>query len=287
MTTSLAPVGKLTKKQEKALAKLAETANTKARSVELHIEDAVEAAVQCGIALAEVKALLPHGAFGPWLEANFQYSARHARNFMQMAAHRDVLLTETATALPESKRLSVRQALRAIAADAAPLTAEFYAPAAVPAVEVLPPEDERAAVEEAGEVSPAEQNGNAFPFSQRQERRPPAEISDARAFVGAALSQLERIAADDPRRDAAIGKVLAWIIADGADGWHSLDLRASDLREQIEAVCRLAHEPYSVFPYAELKERAKALLVAIGAATAEDSRRQPSSGGRRASRRRR
>lgn len=184
-------------RQADALAELAHKANEEASLAERLYDEALTHAIECGVALAEVKAALPHGEFEAWLAENFRYSTRHARNFMRLAAHREALLSETATPLPKSAVPSIRQALKLIAET----TAERHVGEAAEEHTATRP------VEEA-EAPPA-----AAPRLV-QERIPPSEISDAMAFAGAAISQLERISDSDPRRDEAIDKVLAWIATD-------------------------------------------------------------------------
>lgn len=70
--------------------------------------EAVAHAIRAGEMLLQVKAALPHGAFGPWLAANVDFSDRTARGYMRLAG------------LDEAKRqrvadLSLRGALAAIA----------------------------------------------------------------------------------------------------------------------------------------------------------------------------
>jgi hypothetical protein len=67
---------------------------------------ALAAAIEAGRALVEVKGLLPHGAWQPWLRDNCAMSSRSARRYMQLADAD--LKTDTATAL------SIRGALAEI-----------------------------------------------------------------------------------------------------------------------------------------------------------------------------
>jgi hypothetical protein len=70
--------------------------------------EAVAHAIRAGELLLQAKAALPHGAFGPWLSANVDFSDRTARGYMRLAG------------LDEAKRqrvadLSLRGALRSLA----------------------------------------------------------------------------------------------------------------------------------------------------------------------------
>lgn len=76
--------------------------------------EAVAHAIKAGEMLLQVKAALPHGAFGPWLAANVEFSDRTARGYMQLAG------------LDEAKRqrvadLSLREAMVAIADQREPI----------------------------------------------------------------------------------------------------------------------------------------------------------------------
>jgi len=48
-------------------------------------EGAIAHAIRCGELLAEVKASLPHGAFGAWIRTNCEFSAATAGNYMRAA----------------------------------------------------------------------------------------------------------------------------------------------------------------------------------------------------------
>ena len=60
---------------------------------------AVETAIELGAALLAVKAELPHGAFGQWIEKNCEFSDRTARGYMRLA--------KAVPTLDESKRQRV------------------------------------------------------------------------------------------------------------------------------------------------------------------------------------
>jgi len=68
-----------------------------ARIRELHTEahalaeSAIERALEAGKLLAEVKATLPHGAFGVWVEESCGFTARTAQRYLRLHEHRDCL----------------------------------------------------------------------------------------------------------------------------------------------------------------------------------------------------
>jgi len=93
----------------------------------------LEHAIEAGRLLAEVKAALPHGALGPWLEANFDGSERTARAYMRLHARREELSQNGSTVAV----LSIRDALKALAAPCS------QGPPPVPGTVPLTPEQER------------------------------------------------------------------------------------------------------------------------------------------------
>jgi len=48
----------------------------------------VQHAINAGERLIEAKATLRHGEWTPWLEQNFEFTDRTARNYMRLAANR-------------------------------------------------------------------------------------------------------------------------------------------------------------------------------------------------------
>jgi hypothetical protein len=64
---------------------LAEMAAEKAALVEQHGRKTVQAAIDCGRYLTEIKSRLGHGEWLPWLEENWQYSVMRASQFMKLA----------------------------------------------------------------------------------------------------------------------------------------------------------------------------------------------------------
>ena len=55
------------------------------REIRVLAKRAARDIVVIGQRLLEVKAALPHGSFGPWLQAEFNWTDRTARNFMRVA----------------------------------------------------------------------------------------------------------------------------------------------------------------------------------------------------------
>src|SRR3954451_19235768 len=95
-------------------AELAERINAAPREVEQAMRDAVARAVVVGELLAEAKALVGHGGWEEWIEANCTVSARTARAYMRLAGE--------LSKLPDEKRqrvadLSLREAIAALADD--------------------------------------------------------------------------------------------------------------------------------------------------------------------------
>jgi hypothetical protein len=64
---------------------LAEMAAEKAALVEQHGRKTVQAAIDCGRYLTEIKSRLGHGEWLPWLEENWQYSHFRATQYMRLA----------------------------------------------------------------------------------------------------------------------------------------------------------------------------------------------------------
>ena len=64
---------------------LASMAAEKAALVEQHGRKTVQAAIDCGRYLTEIKSRLGHGEWLPWLEENWQYSRVWATQFMRLA----------------------------------------------------------------------------------------------------------------------------------------------------------------------------------------------------------
>jgi hypothetical protein len=64
---------------------VAEDLRCVARNIRRRVKRAVADIVEIGLDLLEVKDALPHGQFTPWLQTEFGWSERQARNFMNVA----------------------------------------------------------------------------------------------------------------------------------------------------------------------------------------------------------
>jgi hypothetical protein len=104
----------------------------KAALVEQHGRKTVQAAIDCGRYLTEIKSRLGHGEWLPWLEENWQYSVMQANRYMTLSANLTRVLN-----LEEAS--SVREALRMIGeAEEAAGTKRTRKPAEpAPEVEVI------------------------------------------------------------------------------------------------------------------------------------------------------
>lgn len=90
---------------------LAARINAEHRACETAVNAALVHAINAGEMLSEVKASLPHGAFGAWLKENFTGSDRTARAYMRVYAHREELEANRQS----SATLSLGGALKALA----------------------------------------------------------------------------------------------------------------------------------------------------------------------------
>ena len=70
-----------------------------------YLKMTIENAIEIGGILAEQKAELPHGSWGPWIEANLPFSARLARDYMTFYERRDELKTASVADLADARRL--------------------------------------------------------------------------------------------------------------------------------------------------------------------------------------
>ena len=66
-------------------AKVAEQARSSAESIRQKVKKSIEDIIGIGNDLLAVKEALPHGQFVPWLQAEFGWAERTARNFMSVA----------------------------------------------------------------------------------------------------------------------------------------------------------------------------------------------------------
>jgi hypothetical protein len=111
---------------------LKEMANEAAALVEKHAKNAVAKAIDCGRYLAACKEQVEHGKWLTWIEANFNYTERHAARFMQIAGYAETHSLEQAE--------SIQHALRIIADD--PATPKRERKDSPVSVEVVEPESE-------------------------------------------------------------------------------------------------------------------------------------------------
>ena len=101
----------MTEIEKSPLQELADRANEEHRSCERTFRFALGHAMRAGDALNEVKELLTHGQWLPWLEENFEGSIRVAQTYMRLAKHRDELANTQ-----NSAHLSIDAALKELAA---------------------------------------------------------------------------------------------------------------------------------------------------------------------------
>jgi len=113
---------------------LAEMAAEKAALVEQHGRKTVQAAIDCGRYLTEIKSRLGHGEWLPWLEENWPQSQSRAHQYMKLANY------DNCTNLDLGQCANVHSALKLIGeAEEAAGTKRTRKPAAepVPEVEVI------------------------------------------------------------------------------------------------------------------------------------------------------
>ena len=85
---------------------LAAMAAEKAELVEQHGRKTVQAAIDCGRYLIEIKSRLGHGEWLPWLEENFPHAQQHANRYMVIAAnYTRVSNLEEASSIREALRM--------------------------------------------------------------------------------------------------------------------------------------------------------------------------------------
>ncbi len=73
------------------LTTLAVEIRTEVEAAEADFQSAVRHAIAAGEKLTEAKALVPHGQWLPWLEANFEGGERTAQNYMRLARNRNAV----------------------------------------------------------------------------------------------------------------------------------------------------------------------------------------------------
>ena len=75
-------------------------------AIEIAARQTLEKVYQLGEILTQVKAELKHGEFTSWIESNTDITPRTARNYMKLAANKQMLETENVSVLSEAyKRL--------------------------------------------------------------------------------------------------------------------------------------------------------------------------------------
>ena len=93
-----------------------------------HLRTSLEKAIEIGRLLAEQKAALAHGKFGPWVTENLPFSTRTARNYMRVYNERSRLKTETLSDLAGAYKFLSRSPLDADREpDWLPAAGEFVA----------------------------------------------------------------------------------------------------------------------------------------------------------------
>jgi hypothetical protein len=103
-------MSELVKVETGALEDLAARINAEHRACEAAAVSAVEHAIRAGEMLVEVKSSLKHGEWLPWLEDNFEGTARTAQVYMQLHSRRSEL-----TNTQRASHLSIRSALKELA----------------------------------------------------------------------------------------------------------------------------------------------------------------------------
>ena len=76
---------------EKHLGTLAEEINAESRAFITGLRKTIEHGIRAGEKLAQAKALVPHGQWKAWVEANVDISMRRCQEYMQLHNHRDVV----------------------------------------------------------------------------------------------------------------------------------------------------------------------------------------------------
>jgi hypothetical protein len=103
-------MSELAKVESNTLEDLAARINAEHRACEAAAASAVEHAIRAGEMLLEVKQSLKHGEWLPWLEANFEGTARTAQVYMQLHSRRGELANTQ-----HASHLSIRSALKELA----------------------------------------------------------------------------------------------------------------------------------------------------------------------------
>lgn len=170
---------------------------------------AAEDIVNIGLKLIEVKAALPHGAFSPWLEAEFEWTDRTAQRFIQVAEqfgeNRQIvgfapsaLYLLAAPSTPESARqeaLEQAQAGQPVThKEAAEIVQKHKAPPVAEEVEEESEPTEEVHEDEADESPPDEEEVEEDDPAPSKPRQQPASRSAPTAAAPAAptMTQKER-----------------------------------------------------------------------------------------------
>lgn len=186
---------------------LTEVAKEAAEQIEASARKAVEHAARCGRALIAIKEKLPHGEWGSWLEANWDYSQEQARRYMQIAANSTRVLN-----LKDAN--SIREALRMIADDSGTPKRDRK-----PSVQVLEPVAQSVDGEpdtddlsddpaEAVENSPSQTTVNTAALSESERQKTERYAMN---YAGCAITQLKAIPAANEFRERAFDHVQAWM----------------------------------------------------------------------------
>ena len=75
------------------MAKLADGINSKYEAFLVSAQEAIQSAIECGKLLNHAKALVEHGDWLDWLQANTKIGTRQAQKLMRLAEHADEILT--------------------------------------------------------------------------------------------------------------------------------------------------------------------------------------------------
>jgi hypothetical protein len=194
---------------------LAEMAAEKAALVEQHGRKTVQAAIDCGRYLTEIKSRLGHGEWLPWLESNWKHSDKWATQFMRLANQ------NCSSNLAEAS--SINEALRMIgeAEEAAGTKRTRKAPAdPSPEVEVIdnrpaprPVEDVPTVTKsffDSDELPPEEPpalpktNTLHTPATQQRIDRGPEPAPPTVIECGAGLTPLQHVLAGHTRREVLV-----------------------------------------------------------------------------------
>jgi hypothetical protein len=103
-------------KSPRSLEELATAINAEHRAFGETFRKTVEHGIRCGELLAEAKGQVNHGGWLPWLEQNFEGSARTAQEYMRLYNRRDEIRAKTRS----TAHLTITDALKELAAPERP-----------------------------------------------------------------------------------------------------------------------------------------------------------------------